>query len=119
MEDDGCATEFATCCREFGKSCRVSKWAPVSRFSGAGFGCGTHQWLCCTSPTCTDLSRRAQSCPREEGERVRARQDRRRIERERTRIVSGAQQRALLGDVSEVNRRDAASVCLASSGRAR
>src|SRR5215813_3241081 len=119
MEDDGCATEFATCCREFGKSCRVSKWAPVSRFSGAGFGCGTHQWLCCASPTCTDVSRRAQSRTLEEGERIRARQDGRRIEPRRTRTVSGAQHRSLLGDVSEVDGRDTASVCLASSGRAR
>jgi hypothetical protein len=98
---------------------RVSKWAPVSRFSGAGFGCGTHQWLCCASPTCTDVSRRAQSRTLEEGERVRERQDGRRIEPQRTRAVSGAQRRSLLGDVSKVNWRDAASVCLASSGRAR
>src|SRR5215813_64130 len=92
---------------------------PVSRFSGAGFGCGTHQWLCCASPTCADVSRRAQSRTLEEGERIRARQDGRRIEARRTRTVSGAQHRSLLGDVSEVNGRDAASVCPASSGRAR
>src|SRR5215467_4838747 len=119
MEDDGCATEFAAYCSEFGKSRRVSKWAPVSRFRGAGFGCGTRQWLCCASPTCTSVSGRAQSRTVEEGERVGACQDGRRVKTPRTGTVSGAQHRSLLRDVSEVNRRDTESVCLASSGRAR
>src|SRR5215813_10204748 len=100
MENDGCTTEFATCCREFGKSFRVSKWAPVSRLRGAGFGCGTRQWLCGAPSTCKDVSRRARSRTLEEGERVGARQVGRRIEPPRPRAVCTAQHRSLLGDVS-------------------
>src|SRR5215469_3909870 len=97
MEDDGCATEFTTSCREFGKGCRVSKWAAVSRLRGAGFGCGTRQWLCCALPTYTDVSRWTRSCSPETGERVRARQDGRRITSLRTGTGRGAQHPTFLG----------------------
>jgi len=70
-------------------------------------------------PLLAHVSRRTRSGPLEKGERVRAREDGGRITSLRAGTVRGAQHRSFLGDVSKVNGRDTASVCFASSGRAR